>query len=475
MAATFVKEVICPGLAGDREISPEHCKAFFENVSRVHNEGLYLPLVLEHPPLSRSSSAEGWPMAFSLSDSGWEKEISALRGTIGNVVKDHPANRINERGGVELAFEVRSEDEAARFRDGTYKFVSPEIWPRFGDITGPVPTHFAVTHRPKQRRQAVGFSPVQFSDSPIQLGESTDTFFREVPTMAKGKQLSDNGESDKEPDVKPPFPPKAPEVNPDMPAAAAPEKDPRLDALVAQLSAIGLVMPADTNKDTLVERLLTACMTYNASKQASEKEPDKDDQKPMAAEETSSAMQFSEGSPQRKLADKIKTHKSIPGKIRKSMLSKLSAAQFSETGEEIAQGGMTVGELLDAYEGAPEIESDPMEDTQQALLDRIAKLLEDGKITPGVADYLRAQVGAVQMSDKGEPVGTAAVVVAHYEACPKLPGELFKVLTSATQLSETEQNHPDASFYTTDKTIKVGDPRAKAEADRILKNSGFAK
>lgn len=471
MVAYFCKEVLAPGERNGIKITADDCRQLFDSVSRVHDAGLYQPLILEHAPIDRESDSEGWPIQFSAADETWQKKAAKLRATIGTVVKDHPGNRINERGGVDLVFAVPDEAEAAKFRDGRYRFVSPEIRPDFKNL-GPAMTHFAVTHRPFQRWQNDGF--LQLSEA-IQLGDaSQNVTFTEVEAMPikKPVQFADDKPGEAAPPApaaqpqSPPAPaPAAEPENPDMPKQKADAQ--KLEALVAQLSAMNLVMPADTDETNLIDRLLAACMTKNAVEAANKSkggDNDGDDGGRVAGEESMGGIQFSDGSPQAKLVAKIKAAKALPFKIRKSLLAKVKTLQFSDDGEEAtAEGSLSVGEILSAYEGLPDSDADPMQEGQDSILDRIQKLLDEGKITEAVANLLRSKVGAVQFSDSGELSGDAVVLVKHFEASPKLPPIMLDLTKSQWLQLSDENKSVDAG-----EIILQGDPRAKAEADRIL-------
>lgn len=466
MVALFVKEVLSPGSRNGLVITKDDCRKLFDSVEKVHSAGLFQPLILEHAPLNRSEDSEGWPMQFSAESVEWQKKADRLRATVGTVVKGDPRNRINERGGVELVFAVPDEKEAEKFRDGRYSFVSPEILPNFKGL-GPTMTHFAVTHRPFQRWQQDGF--LQLSE-PMQLGPTTATNFIEVlpmPIPSKPVQLADDDSSPPPAPATPPPaappaapPPAAPPANPDMPKPKA--DDQKFAALIAQLAVLNLVLPSDTDESNLVDRLLTACMTKNAADSEAKTKGDGDgDEGRVAGEETIGGIQFSEGK-HLALAKKVIASKSVPLKIRQKLLARVKAVQFSDDGEEVAtDGAITISELLASYEGEPE--TDDSAEAQGSVKERVAKLLEEGKILQSTADLILSKVGGVQMSDSGEPVGDAVILVRHFEASPKLP-PIFQDLTGA-QLSDVDR--PDDG-----ETLQKGDPRAKEIAEAILKRQG---
>lgn len=494
--AKFKKQVMKPGQYPWGSITESDCQDFFSGVGEVHRAGLFVPLVMEHPP-KKNNQVEGIPLPFAMSDldSKWQEHKSQLVGTVGNVDFSDPRNVITAEGAVELVFDVPDETAAKQFRDGTVKFVSPEVRPGWYDAFtkrkfGKLMTHIAATHRPKQRDQMAGFLQLSdIDDSTYIPANEGDAGFIEIPTEppTMAKQLSENDDTpegkksttDAGGDQKP-------NANPDMPAA--PVKNQQLEALLAHLTQMGLALPSDTTTDNLVERLLTAAMTFNAAQ--SKLDAEKDDDDPEAREDTanSGTMQFSENSPQDLLVKRIKkAGNKIPVSLRDMFLGKISALQFSDAGAEIVPAGSagSLSDMLVAYEGLPEPVKQLSENAlspQEYALARIKKLEDENKVTPGIADMLRGKVPALQLSDAGEPTGDLPVLITHYEQGAGMLAHLLGDKTSAYQLSEngkvTSPVHPAGNeFYKGQDAavIPVGDPRAKEVAADILAASGLGK
>ena len=493
--AKFKKEIMRSGSYEWGTITPGDCEDFFAGVGEVHRAGLFVPLVLEHPP-ELKGQLEGVPMPRRLSDPNedWQKHVQTMRGTVGEVDYDDPRNRINEFGGVDLVFNVPDEDAAQQFRDGRIKFVSPELRPGFYDAWtkrkfGRLMTHVAATLQPKQRDQARGFVQLSSLDDAFYIPATPgDAGFTEIPTepptMAKTLKLSDNDPDDKEGTAKTPDAGQdKPPENPDMPAE--PVKDATLEALLAHLSQIGLCLQSDTTKENLVDRLLTAAMTFNSAKDKADAE--NEDDVPEAREDTSSGtMQFSDGSPQALIVARIKkADKKIPKSIREMMLAKVGSLQFSEAGAEVIPAGSVGGlsEMVTVYEGLPDETIQLSENAlspQDALSARIQALADANKVTPGIADMLRGKIPALQLSENGEATGELPALVSHYEQGAAMVAHLLGDKTSGYQMSENGKvvtpTHPGGAEFLQGqdaKVIPVGDPRGKAIADDMVAVSGL--
>lgn len=396
MPAGFVKEVFRPGTyqkgGVEYRITRDHVAAFWDGLKKLDRNGFDVPLHYEHP-----KGDEAAPVV----KTEWDKQADRLRNTVGKVLVNHPASRINDRGALELAFSV-SGKAAKKLGDQLINFVSPEIRTNFTDGQGreygPVISHVALTHTPVQSDQAKGFQRVQ-------LSEVGTAGFRvcmsELKKPAKPKPISivqlavAQNDADK-PDQK------AGEVdandNPDMPKNPADKK--QMQALIAQLAQAGLPLPSDTDESNLRERLLTALMVYNAAEQKRESEEQEDDDQGV--------------------------QEAMPPTI-----SQFSAYAAESTG-------------------------------------KINKLFDEGRLTKGERDHLVSKLNTVQLSDNG-----AAVPSITYDELIETLGKRPAIDLSVQLSNAKEAEHHDPNFIEGGEQIKLGDKRAKEEAEAFFKRTGI--
>ena len=124
----FAKEVLRPGTyhQGSKKItiSADDCRDFYLSLSQLRERGLHLPLILEHPPADRDPNET--KLGFPIEHPG-ELLADELRRTVGYSDLTSTQTRMNERGGIEIAFDVPDHQTAQQLADKRIRFVSPEL------------------------------------------------------------------------------------------------------------------------------------------------------------------------------------------------------------------------------------------------------------------------------------------------------------------------------------------------------------
>lgn len=524
----FAKEVLRPGTyhQGSKRITitADDCRDFYLSLSQLRERGLHLPLILEHPPADRDPNAT--KLGFPIEHPG-ELLADELRRTVGYSDLGSTQTRMNDRGGIEIAFDVPDQQTAQQLADKRIRFVSPELLHYWKDGKGfeyrKLMSHVALTHRPVQIDQTAGFVQLSMSDVPrgvIQLSiEELESppdepiTFEGIKPMAKklkrrlntaarlqlaaliGQLSSDenNFEDDDAGSNGGDNKPKdgangSSNDNPDMPKTGD-AGDKQFEALIAHLTKLGLALPSDTDDSNLVDRLLTAVMTYNAVNDANDADDDADDQNGGGNTEELSAMgtaQFSASAARDQLVERIRSCAAIPAGIRDRLLVQVGTVQFSAAGAEVVPAGaIGIGDLLASYER--EATQFSAGSPQSKIVDRLKKLKGEGKITPGIHDQLLAKVGRLQFSDAGAEVATGGLtmseVLDQYEQGASLVDGFLKGGDAANyQFSgatggasgSTEQKHPrGGNFLNGDQYLKAGDAKAVQLSSQMLARHGL--
>lgn len=356
---------------------------YAQSFAAMRAAGVEVPIPWEHPPLDK-----GMP---ELSDS-YERRATETKHNAGWL----ESMRVD--GDTLVAeIDVPNKADAEAIREGRIRGVSPRLmngkwkdglgreWERFV-------AHVALTNRPRDTRQG-RFQAIDHSESTQSGIRAVDVFMaddEQKPFPKKGDGESDEGSADaSKPTEKP--------ANPDMPNGGDSGERQQMEALIANLKECGLALPADTDASTIVERLLTASMTYLAAKKANQSSEQPADD---AKLQEQSAMQFSD-SPLFKefvklkregIVVKIKTAKMTPA-ARTELLKRAESVQLSDVGNESASMTLAeVAELLDSTSGGLDGLSQNLAELSEheSALGKTATALADG--STATADQERAAV-----------------------------------------------------------------------------------
>lgn len=452
-------------------ITLDDCRQAFRSVRALADAGFDIPFVYEHTdPDPLRTEGEGLPADW---DSRLrEKEHNAdlaqqLARTVGRVVSDDPRNAITLSGSVNLAIDVLDGSDADKqLKSGLVKFVSPElrrVWTDWRERSFPrCFTHIAATHRPVQSDQEPGF--LQLSDDSATLFDvlgvvqlSLDEI--EVPTVAKTltasqkfnrkallaevslfkahadrlvAQLSDVsqlGDDDSDDDDKkkkkdePPLDAVLPavddsaaepvadpvETNPDMPAGDDTDTAKKFSALMGHLGKIGLVLQSDTTAETLVDRLLTAVMTYNAANDRAAADEVEEEPEAAIEEQPSAIAQMSDAATlayRDRLGKKILSLKKggiLQEGSAGKLLAKLGSIQLSDGKEVPSVDYGTMGAVLDCLEGGQSLVAPLLEDQtgDYQLSDPTAPPPAKERQHPRGDDFFKVDQGAI--ADQDDP------------------------------------------------------------------------
>lgn len=345
-----------------------------ENHVRGTNEMIaagYAPvLFLEHPP---KGSDEGAPKSLR------DVKIEQLRNAAGWAERVE----MNADGSADVVFDVTDPEVDKKIADGSIRFTSPETRPthqigamRFSNVLA----HFALTHEPIFTNQS-RIEPASEAFTEVMQFSLADW----KPDMADDKDEKDEPEkSESQPEAAPPetdnAPPTEPEkpANPDMPEGGEISgealQSQRIEAILAHLANMGVVLPADTptvDIPTLLDRLLTGCMTLEAAMKKAEQEkapPEAEDDggkdgTPPNVVEQQGMMQYSVadiGTIENKMLARVikHEHEKLVGKLN-SMVSKFKitegardallaidgAVQYSANGDLVPT--LTIGQMVD--------------------------------------------------------------------------------------------------------------------------------
>lgn len=392
-----------------RTITREELDAHRIGTKALLADGHDVAILLEHPDIS---SDEGIPMPLSKR----QAKAELMRNTVGRLIDVEQ----DADGALVHVSEITDPKAAEALKSGAIRYVSPEFRSEWVDGTNKVwrnvISHLALTHRPRATDQGT-FEIIPSPEAAAVLQCSLADLVEPVtmPTKkskaAKATQFAtDDDEAGEGPANQPSAdagegqetgaPPPAEETNPDMPDAG----NPQLEALIAHLKAINLVLPADTTEQNLVERLLVAVATYSAT---------------TAAAELKSSSENDEG----------------PDMTR-------------ATEDEPVPMQYSVGD-----EKAPAILKTHIKNSVDGLNLRLHTLINEGRATPALAKMLKRRSSTMQFSAEGGqlPLFTVDEVVSMLEEAT-VPGAAFL----QQQFSTGEDEAGDDAFLQ-DST----DPRAK--------------
>lgn len=243
-------------------VTPADTRAYVEGTKKLIKAGYEPPVLLNHAELG---SGEGAPK------SRRQAKADELRNS-GGWLKDVA---VGSDGAVEFSYEVTDPAIAAKLKDGSIKFVSPETRKSWSDGNGTVFqnifSHLALTHRPRSGGQSTpevtdvqqysleDWEPVQFADDDDPNDPTEQTRDEEPRSAPKDEEPADEG-------------------NPDIPGSGDDSKQKRrqrIEALLHFMEKLGVALPADTveaEEEQFLDRLLTAMQTANRSKELAKEE-----------------------------------------------------------------------------------------------------------------------------------------------------------------------------------------------------------
>ena len=500
VAQKFAKEVLKPGVyvKGDRQIvvSDQDCRDYFASLSKLHENGLGVPLILEHTDPDKSRG-EGTPEFMS-------EKADQLRRTVGRVNWGDTRNRINERGGIELLFEVADPDAASQLADGRIEFVSPQLTPYWQDGLGrgyrKLISHVALTHRPIQVDQHRGF--VQFSESSVMLSELLAPVQLSISEIFEGADMAKANEILSETDI----------VSGAVKLAKS-QKQSRQAFLSGLNQKISTQLASDDDEEAKKKKTPVAGESVKpaesvpdgikeaADKLASEPAEDKPIPAPPEAkaeepEEINPDMPKANGAEDRKQFDALIAHLSKAGFVLPSdtslenIVPRLLAAAMTKNAAEEKKEPEDMG--VPAQEMSPSNVSQ-MSDTdahgeRAKVAYRIRRLAERGILQPGIAEKLLPRVAVLQFSDVGVEIQqpdspTMSQFLDAFEGGASLVHSLLKDETAGYQLSDSsakgeEGLHPRGDDFLNgdgkNMPMQVGDPRAVKAAKDLLSRHGLS-
>jgi len=344
-----------PGFYGDsrnglRQITADDLKRYRDDTNKALSSGLAVPLLNEHcaPDDLDSDSAE------SVRTSGWLRKLSIDRG--GNLCHET---------------DVADKAIAGKIKDGTIRFVSPQLNPDFaknGQSYGAIVRHIALTPKPVNPEQGeMEVLALSESDKKQPFTVSLESYkgakmpkAKKTPPKDDPKQMAEEEELASE---SPPADELETADTTTTEGVGGIDRTALVDQLVAQF---GLVLPdgVDLGSDDAIDFLLVAIA--NAMKE--EAAPAEEMPMEPIEEETPELAQFSESQQaiigpllarldaaekreQARVTQQAKTNLALqiagaglPPAMTKRLKSIASAAQFSEDGKE--EGRLTVGNVL---------------------------------------------------------------------------------------------------------------------------------
>ena len=322
MAKRFVKEVLKPGTYQKHgrkiQVTDADVRAYADGVKAVHATGLDVPLIWEH---SAHGDSRGLPM--SLAPESWDQKADQTRNTAGRVVPGSERNKLNERGGLDLEFEVFGEEDAAKIAEQRIRFVSPYLLRNWRDGKGvdhgQVIGHVALTHRPVQLDQVPDFTPLS-ECFPVGLSLSMDEGLSETDA----EQVEPIALADE------------PKEDPDMPPKVTTSN--LLTKVIEHLSHQGLRLPSDTNDSNFMERLLTSLMTKAELDARKEAEESQEKQEEPIEEGKPNYYQFAQSDEGRQCfrrITKLTDDGHITPALRDTLLCALPDVQLSEDSKQL--------------------------------------------------------------------------------------------------------------------------------------------
>lgn len=386
--ATFTQAFLKPGRYGSAgEWSKERIAAHVKNTRALIAAGRNPPVLLEH---AEPGSADGAPR---------DRKAAQVKHGAGWVIDV----RQEPDGSAVYDLDVTDSEVARKLKEGSIRFTSPEFRREFiHDETGErfesVIAHAALTHRPRSINQGKISEALQFSledyEGPIQMADDAD----DKP-----------GQSEK---------PKETPENPDLPKTGDDGKDKaKFEAIIEHLKNVGIGLPADTDQETFIDRLLTALLTKEASDAKAEAEKPKEDEDDGMGNivEQQPPMQFS-------LSD------AEAGKLDNKLLAKCIKQEHA------------------------------------ALRGRLEGMVSAGKITPACRDSLLANDTAIQFSADGEHL-VAYTLPQVVELLDKTTIAGMGLTAEQFSLSTTAKDHPKGeAFVRGDKDGQVPETPEQAEA-----------
>lgn len=429
---TFFAPGTVRNAAGEnRTFTREELGEYAQQTNQLLLAGYDVPLTLEHPKLF---SEESDPMPWKTR----EGRADLMRNTVGRLrgIEQNPD------GSVDHILDVPDPKLHADLLSGKIRYTSPEFRESWQDAEGRtwqnIISHFALTHQARNRAgqgpfQAVGtdgaatagrlqcsMADLEPEDAvpakPAPKKAPKQVTKTEKPRRAAPQQfgVGDDPEgaaaaegTEEAAAVTEEGPAGTENENPDMPGD---DTDPQLEALLARLSEMGLVLPADTTLETLVERLLTACATAAAIRKEAEATDDDDPQ---------------------------------PGEM---------------AGERITEDERPPMQYSLGDQKAPQLLQQAMKRSADVVNESILGLLKSGKIIPSVAKRIKAKSGTMQFSAAAEPLPqfTVPEILELFDEA-MLPGAAYLAdQFSAAQLEDTAKAEQE---FLTDET----DPRAKQQ------------
>lgn len=257
------------------EVTPERLKTWADTFAQMSANGLEIPVGWDHSkdpektiPLTKSQSRKrsardraGTMTGFTLAADGKSAEVELE-------LVDEKAVRQAKGGIGELSPIIRPS-----WKDGRGR--------KYGEGFG----HMDLVLNPVDNTQG-RFRPAKTEDGlalAMALRFSTDDDFSADDTIVYRMADEDDEKKNRDGLAKDDVATtsengSAPEnnENPDMPKPES--NDQHFEALIAHLSELGLVLPDDTDRENIVERLLTATMTANRQKSDAENDKEKDNE-----------------------------------------------------------------------------------------------------------------------------------------------------------------------------------------------------
>ncbi len=282
--ATITKTILPPDTYhspdGVLEVTPKRSKHWYSEFIKAKGSNLRIPIGWDH------SEKESDMLPLKKRD--YDKKVAA-RQTNGHLSDVKLLN--GGKDGIQLTMEVSDPIAADKLAKNEI-FVSPVIWEKpFKDGRGTTYQDFIgcvdLVNYPVDQNQGpakvvepglVACALRLGLDSKLyRLGYDDEENAGEVEKKATDEK-SDEGDDKPE--------------NPDMPPRQGADEDKskqRMEAIIAHLSELGAVMPADTDGSNFEERILTALMTLLKAKAAADSEEDDEDEEMPTVQDTTPA------------------------------------------------------------------------------------------------------------------------------------------------------------------------------------------
>ena len=246
---------------GKIEVTPERLKHFADTFAKMSAADLGIPVGYDHS----DDPAKTVPLS-----------LAALKGPAPRSAKDSVGwlDQINlSPDGQSLEFTLEIPDEAAAKKAETNVVeVSPIIYPAWKDGQGrewrDCITHVDLVNHPVDAGQTP-FTPV-----PAPASIACGLRMSLVGGASKMYRLADGDSEKRDPqNVDSPLP--KVDDNPDLPGPPKSDEGKKLEAILAYLEQVGVVLPSDTDATNFMERLLTGLMSAQAAKDQAKAESEK--------------------------------------------------------------------------------------------------------------------------------------------------------------------------------------------------------